>query len=414
MSPRQLRLFLDAQAPPPGPVASGGFLITSLSLAQAAMLRVEFGAPIAVQGGQAILVDSAGRAQPLTAGTPVSAFLHDILELAGIPHEWHPAADQPVGILSRAQIAALPGCWEAGWDPPPPHVRSLLEGDDPESGSCAICLEPFRPGDGLCRLPACGHTFHQACIARSLLHSVPRCPLCRAVVPPPGTALPLGPPPVSLGPLPGPHRAPGPAASPTPRPPPPASLPGPGVVAGALASPPGRGAGVLDPPPLGVSPVGTASSVAPAGLPGAGRVVVRAPAGPAGETPQAPRPAFAGAAPRHSAPADGLHRCAVLLPTGSPCAGVFHNRNLLCQHAPSRCAPRSRRGGSAGHELLPVPGSSLPAGVLHSRARSARARLCCSTAPQPASSPGPLPPSRLGSHRLPAPAARLLGQLALA
>jgi deltex-like protein len=46
---------------------------------------------------------------------------------------------------------------------------------------CSICLVTMYASDLLATLQACGHTFHDACLHSSLLHSS-KCPICRSTV----------------------------------------------------------------------------------------------------------------------------------------------------------------------------------------------------------------------------------------
>ncbi|CAM9466229.1 unnamed protein product, partial [Laminaria digitata] len=48
---------------------------------------------------------------------------------------------------------------------------------------CSVCLEAYRAGDGMCRLP-CGHAFHAACID-TWLDQQHVCPQCRLDLLPP-------------------------------------------------------------------------------------------------------------------------------------------------------------------------------------------------------------------------------------
>merc|ERR1712173_285203 len=52
------------------------------------------------------------------------------------------------------------------------------EDDDKERESCSICLESFKDGDTIKRLP-CLHIFHQHEIDRWLLTGADKCPICR-------------------------------------------------------------------------------------------------------------------------------------------------------------------------------------------------------------------------------------------
>merc|ERR1719336_2752708 len=54
------------------------------------------------------------------------------------------------------------------------------DGDDGDKDkeTCSICLEPFKDGDTIKRLP-CLHIFHQHEIDRWLLTGADKCPICR-------------------------------------------------------------------------------------------------------------------------------------------------------------------------------------------------------------------------------------------
>ncbi|KAK8928414.1 RING-H2 finger protein ATL5 [Platanthera zijinensis] len=55
------------------------------------------------------------------------------------------------------------------------------EGEEDESGECAVCLNEFEEGEKIRRLPDCAHRFHLDCIDMWFCsHST--CPLCRAAV----------------------------------------------------------------------------------------------------------------------------------------------------------------------------------------------------------------------------------------
>lgn len=54
-------------------------------------------------------------------------------------------------------------------------------------GSCVVCLDEYRAGDQLRRLPGCEHAFHQACID-AWFGSHDTCPVCRVSLQPKQTA----------------------------------------------------------------------------------------------------------------------------------------------------------------------------------------------------------------------------------
>lgn len=63
----------------------------------------------------------------------------------------------------------------------PVLLFSDYEGEDDESGECAVCLNEFKEGEKIRYLPQCSHRFHIDCIDMWFCsHST--CPLCRAAV----------------------------------------------------------------------------------------------------------------------------------------------------------------------------------------------------------------------------------------
>ncbi|CAL1411354.1 unnamed protein product [Linum trigynum] len=67
------------------------------------------------------------------------------------------------------------------------HIRRTLPlrqfSGQEEQATCPICLEHYRDGDVVRRLPDCGQVFHQSCVDRWFdTHST--CPICRERVVP--------------------------------------------------------------------------------------------------------------------------------------------------------------------------------------------------------------------------------------
>jgi len=96
-------------------------------------------------------------------------------------------------VSELSNFSSLSGDQKAGLTPdeikalPPPEV--LGEGADPaeecsscgQECECAICINDFKNGDTVRRLPICGHTFHRSCIDLWLLRRAD-CPLCKRSV----------------------------------------------------------------------------------------------------------------------------------------------------------------------------------------------------------------------------------------
>lgn len=78
--------------------------------------------------------------------------------------------------LSPEEIHALPSFTVLE-----PRDKLNLEGFKNQQAigdECSICLNAFKPGDPVRKLPVCGHNFHRCCIDLWLLRSS-SCPLCK-------------------------------------------------------------------------------------------------------------------------------------------------------------------------------------------------------------------------------------------
>eukprot|EP00250_Pteridium_aquilinum_P034053 c694_g2_i1 orf=233-691(+) len=84
----------------------------------------------------------------------------------------------PIVFYSSCKAPLLQDKKNAASDQIGPDVRTRSASSTSHSTACAICLLDFIDGDLLKVLPACGHSFHIACID-VWLASRSSCPVCR-------------------------------------------------------------------------------------------------------------------------------------------------------------------------------------------------------------------------------------------
>ncbi|XP_020594425.1 RING-H2 finger protein ATL67-like [Phalaenopsis equestris] len=111
-----------------------------------------------------------------------------------IPHYQNPnpSPDQTLGAAPARVIFVMEGEYQAGRGVPGldeavissyPEFSFSVNGG--EEGLCSICLNEYKEGQMLKRMPECRHCFHIGCID-SWLRRHGTCPICRSTPAPPG------------------------------------------------------------------------------------------------------------------------------------------------------------------------------------------------------------------------------------
>merc|ERR1719189_1419451 len=82
-------------------------------------------------------------------------------------------------VADQGNVDALPtDTYKANESEQSDEEQNNEQSEEKEVESCSICLEPFKNGDTIKRLP-CMHIFHQNEIDRWLLTGNDKCPICR-------------------------------------------------------------------------------------------------------------------------------------------------------------------------------------------------------------------------------------------
>ncbi|KAJ3111028.1 hypothetical protein HK098_000341, partial [Nowakowskiella sp. JEL0407] len=111
-----------------------------------------------------------------------STILQQPMELNHIPA----VNPKPVPVLESKDLEKIP-CVKYDPDASAKAVSDLRKTSYPSSGAiaaesdstCSVCLEPFKLGDDIRKLPSCEHCFHKHCIDGWLLEQSCCCPNCR-------------------------------------------------------------------------------------------------------------------------------------------------------------------------------------------------------------------------------------------
>ncbi|XP_015898462.3 NEP1-interacting protein-like 1 isoform X2 [Ziziphus jujuba] len=108
------------------------------------------------------LLDSAVDGEPLSKVSTVETNYREISDIYDIA---------AIKGLSQHCIQKLPSL----------KYHSSKLPDNPHDFCCSVCLQEWKEGESVRRLPKCGHFFHMECIDKWLMRQV-SCPMCRIYV----------------------------------------------------------------------------------------------------------------------------------------------------------------------------------------------------------------------------------------
>ncbi|KAF3453467.1 hypothetical protein FNV43_RR03907 [Rhamnella rubrinervis] len=137
-----------------------------------------------------LLLDSAVDGEPLSKAALFSSLVNGKVFMEWISPALLKAYQWQVSTLETSyreisdiyDIAAIKGLSQSCIQKLPSHTyHSAKLPNSHEDFCCSVCLQEWKEGESVRRLPECGHFFHMECIDKWLMRQI-SCPICRIYV----------------------------------------------------------------------------------------------------------------------------------------------------------------------------------------------------------------------------------------